>query len=67
MAQKLTANMPSDLVIGDGYRLRFTAVDPTDGSVVSGVVVSAVNVDTEDAGSSGGGTVSDPILIGVSV
>lgn len=66
MAQKLTANMPSDLVIGDGYRLRFTAVDPTDGSVVSGVVVSAVNVDTEDEGG-GSTTIAAPILVGARV
>lgn len=44
MAQKQTGSMPEGLQIGDGYIIRFRAIDPTDGSDVSGVVVSNVNI-----------------------
>lgn len=67
MAQKLTANMPEGLVIGDGYILRWRAVDPTTGADVAGVVVSNVNVAVDAAGSVIPGDVGNPILIGVNL
>ena len=57
MPAPLDAGMPPDTVIGDGYTVRFTALDPTTGAVVSGVVVSEANVTGEDL--SGGGGASD--------
>ena len=66
MAQKLEAAMPDDRVIGDGYQIIFRAVDPTTGADVSGVNVSQVNIDADDAGSTNI-DVGNPILIGVSL
>ena len=66
MAQKLTGPMAEGLVIGDGYIVRFAAVDPTTGANVAGVVVSAVDVDAEDQGS-GNEDTGTPILIGANV
>lgn len=64
MAQKVTAAVHGRIVVGDGFTIRFRAVSPTDGTDVTGVVVSNVNVDGDDAGS-GNVTVANPILIGV--
>ena len=66
MAQKLQAAMPEGIVVGDGFVLQFRAVDPTTGDDVSGVVVTNVNIDGDDAGS-GNVTVGNPILVGVNV
>ena len=66
MSQKLQAGMPDQIVVGDGFIIRFRAVDPTTGADVSGVVVSNVNIDGDDAGS-GNVKVANPILIGVNV
>lgn len=66
MAVKLTAAMPEALVVGDGFVLRFTAVSPTDGSLVSGVQVSSVNIDGDDAGSGRVATIGqlvNPVLL----
>jgi hypothetical protein len=48
--------LPENLIVGDGFTIRFTAVDPTTGALVAGVKVSAVNVGCEivDAGVGGG-------------
>ena len=50
MAAKLTAPMAGDLILGDGYTIRFAAVDPTTGSDVSGVTVTNVNIDGDTQG-----------------
>lgn len=42
MAQKLDIGMPDQLDVGPTYTLRVTAVDPTTGALVSGVVVNTV-------------------------
>lgn len=52
MSEKLTASIARDLVIGDGYRVRFAAVDPTTGADVSGVKVTNVNIDGDTRGTS---------------
>lgn len=44
MAEPLIQAMPPNLDIGDGYVIRFAAVDPTTGAAVSGVVVSSVSI-----------------------
>lgn len=56
--------MPQGIVVGDGFILQFRAVDPTTGADVSGVTVSNVNIDGDDAGS-GNVTVKNPILVGI--
>lgn len=52
MSEKLTAALARDLVLGDGYIVRFAAVDPTTGANVTGVVVSNVNIDGDTLGTS---------------
>ena len=44
MAKKYAASMPPDLDLSDGYTVRLTALDPTTGSLVSGVNVSALGM-----------------------
>ena len=50
MAAKLTSPMPENLILGDGYTIRFAAVDPTTGADVSGVTVTNVNIDGDTQG-----------------
>jgi hypothetical protein len=49
MAAPVTAALPSSLDLPGGYTLRWTALSPTDGSVVSGVVISAATILTDTA------------------
>jgi hypothetical protein len=44
MAQKLTASFPSDFDLPANFIVQLTAVDPTSGAVVSGVLVSNVAI-----------------------
>lgn len=44
MAQKLVASLPPDFDLPANFIVQFTAVDPTTGSVVSGVNVSNVAI-----------------------
>jgi hypothetical protein len=48
MSAPLTAGLPPDLDIGDGYTIRFLAVDPTSGAPVTGVTVSNVSIFATD-------------------
>lgn len=50
MAQPLTTGIAPDIELSGGYILRLTALDPTTGAVVSGVIVSgvAIQVETEE-------------------
>lgn len=64
MSQKITAGLAEGIVVGDGFIIRFRAIDPSTGADVSGVVVSDVNIDGDDAGS-GNVTVKNPILVGI--
>jgi len=50
----LEAAMPPGLVIGDGWTLRFTAIDPQTGVLVPGVNVSLANVVADDLSGGGG-------------
>jgi len=47
MALPTEAAMAEDITVSGGYRLRFSARSPTDGSAVTGVVVSLVNVSVD--------------------
>lgn len=49
MAAPMTAGLPLGLDLPGGYTVRFTALDPTTGAVVSGVVISAATILTETA------------------
>lgn len=40
MAQKLTASIPQDMHLDANYIIRFTAIDASDGSTVTSVVIS---------------------------
>lgn len=53
MAVKLTAALADELVLADGYIIRFAAVDPTTGADVSGVKVTNVNIDGDTQGTDG--------------
>ena len=44
----LIAGLPPDLELAGGWTIRLTAIDPTAGTVVSGVVVSEVSVLSAD-------------------
>ena len=44
MAQPLTAPMPPDLDLPDGYVVEWAAINPTTGADVAGVVVSGVSI-----------------------
>lgn len=54
MAAPLISALPPDIELGGGYVIRVTAVSPTDGSTVTGVVVSNIAITAVDLGSSGG-------------
>lgn len=60
MAAPLKAQMPPDLDIGQGYKIRFTAVSAATGSVVAGVTVSGASLLVESVGA---GTV-DQLAVG---
>lgn len=45
MAKPVVIGMPEDQDIGPTYMLRVTALDPTSGSLVAGVVVNTVVLD----------------------
>lgn len=57
MAAPVTAALPPGLDLPGGYTLRFTALDPTTGALVSGVTVSAATIltDTAAINTDGGG------------
>lgn len=57
MAAPMTAALPPGLDLPGGYTLRFTALDPTTGAVVSGVTVSAATIlsDTAPVNADAGG------------
>jgi heme A synthase len=41
VAQPLIASLPADLDLDGGYTIRITALSPTTGAVVAGVLISA--------------------------
>ena len=63
MAQPLTAPMPPDLDLPDGYVVEWAAINPTTGADVSGVVVSGVSIFGTVLGTLSGPNVPNPILI----
>jgi hypothetical protein len=54
----------AQVTLGPGYQIVFEAIDPTDGSPVSGVVVSNIAIGAAD-GSAGAGSAVDilPLLV----
>ena len=56
MPQTLTAALPADLDLPDGYIVTWAAIDPTTGADVAGVVVSGVSLFGTKLGQGGGGT-----------
>lgn len=44
MAQKLEAGMPDGLDLDESYTIRFSALDPSTGAAVSGVVISLAQI-----------------------
>jgi hypothetical protein len=54
VSQALTASMPGDLDLPDGYVVTWAAIDPTTGADVSGVVVSGVSLFGTMLGGGGG-------------
>lgn len=46
----------AQVTLGPGYQIVFEAIDPTDGSPVSGVVVSNIAIGAADGSGSTGGT-----------
>lgn len=66
MAVEIKAGMAPNLDLPDGYIVEWCAIDPTDGSNVSGVIVSDVSIFGRALGTLQGGNAADPILIGIS-
>lgn len=62
MAAPIDASLPPNLIIGDGYTLRFSAIDPNTGAAITGVTVSAVTVQTEDLSGASGSLQPGPYL-----
>ena len=65
MSQALTAAMPEDLDLPDGYVVTWAAIDPTTGADVSGVTVSGVSIfgTMIGAGFGGNGSVVGPYML----
>jgi hypothetical protein len=66
MAAPVLAPMPDGLVLGSGYTLRVTALDPTTGNLVGGVNVGLEVITGTPNDGSGFSDLNNPILIGVS-
>ena len=69
MAQPINVGMPQNVDIPPGYTLRVTAINPTSGAQVAGVVVDQVVIEASGDGdlSSGNFAVANPILLGINV
>lgn len=68
MSLPVKTGLADGLVLPDGYTIRFTAVDPVTGALVSGVKVSSVSVLMDE--STGAGldqSVLNPVLLHVAV
>jgi hypothetical protein len=58
------AGLPPGLQLGAGHTIRFTALDPTDGSTVSGVAISGAAIQLNNlAGTTPGSLVAGPFLL----
>lgn len=55
MPAPLTASLPPFLTLDNGYIVRVTAQDPTDGTVVTAVVASNVSIAVDQTGAATGG------------
>lgn len=53
MAHPYDIALPPDLFFSDGYKIRVTALDPTTGNTVTGVVVNNVTFQVEILSGSG--------------
>lgn len=67
MAQVIAASLPPDLDLPSGYVIRVNAVDPTDGSQVTGVTVTDLSIVVTDVTGNLKLDVGNPILIGINV
>lgn len=63
MPQPLIQALPSGMFFADGYRLRLTALDPTTGAVVAGVVVSETTFQVRPVDSGPGDSAPIPQLV----
>lgn len=52
MPAPLTAGLPPNLNLSAGYKIRFTALDPTSGATVSGVTITNPTLYVENLTSS---------------
>ena len=62
-AQPLTAAMPPDMDLPDGYIVRFNAIDATTGAAVANVVVSQVSIFGTRLGTPGGADATYPPVL----
>lgn len=63
MAVPISVSMPPEITVGDGYVLRWRAVSPTDGSDVSGVVISKVTVQSVDEAAGASAITPGPFML----
>lgn len=63
MPQPLIQALPSNLFFTDGYQLRITALDPTTGAQVTGVVISDTTFQVRPVDGGGGDNAPQPMLV----
>lgn len=49
MAAPVIASLPEFFTLASGMKIRLTALDPTTGNLVAGVVISGVSIDVDPA------------------
>ena len=59
----MKAGLPPELIISDGYVLRFAALDPTSGAPVAGVVVSLATAEVTRLAGDLGDLAPNPLLV----
>jgi len=59
----MKAGLPPELIISDGYVLRFAALDPTSGAAVAGVSVSLATAEVERLSGDLGDLAPQPMLV----
>ena len=63
MSLPVKTGLPDNLVISDGYIVRFAAVDPVTGNAVTGVKISSAAIQATPTSGSTNEPVLNPVLV----
>ncbi len=63
MSLPVKTGLPDALDLPAGYTIRFTALDPTTGALVSGVTVSAASILADSLGAGGEALTTGPFML----